>query len=63
MSCYVAPNVANFEEPKCFISTADTQLLANNMIRRLETIAEVAFKLLTGRFESIYDQFESFGNE
>ncbi|BFZ03070.1 hypothetical protein BsWGS_06109 [Bradybaena similaris] len=56
MSCAIASNVPGFEKAKCFVSTGDPQALVNKMIRRLEKIADEAYRLLKERFAHIFTQ-------
>lgn len=56
MSCSKASNVPKSKEPKCFVSTGDPQALVNKLFADWKKIADVAFKLLSDKFESICDQ-------
>ena len=54
LSCSVASNIPNYKDPKCFISTGDTQELVSRVIDYLNEISAAGYTILERRFEHVF---------
>jgi hypothetical protein len=54
LSCSLASNVPNFEDPVCFVSNGVPQELVDTMLDYLHLIAKQAFSLLPLDYKNVY---------
>ena len=58
LSCSVASNVPNFEEPACFVTTGSSGGVVGEVVDHLHAISEAVYELLLDRYKVVFEQLD-----
>ena len=58
LSCSIASNVPNHQQPVCLVTSGDSRALIRKVLHKLHDISETAYAALLVKYRPVFDQLE-----